>query len=339
MTRQQVWFDEERPLGENDPLFEIKPGCHGLVHPVFLGESLLGTLTVGKSASRIPSIEHARQVFSAGDANVVGTFADYLAIQIVNTRLHEEQLSNRLTAHALGIARGIQQSLLPKSLPDISGFSLAGYCESAQQVGGDFYDVIKVSDSSLLLVIADVMGKGVPAAMFAVVLRTLLRAAPELNTDPAALLGRVNKLLFEELSGVDMFITAQLALVDRQAKTLTVASAGHCPLLLSDRHSGTVRSVAPEGMPLGILLSNEFKNEVISMPERWSLLMFTDGVTEGMQETANATAMDRLIDWFKQTATSTQTADELGNALISQLKQAQSEHTVNDDETFLVMCH
>src|SRR5207244_13408913 len=107
-----------------------------------------------------------------------------------------------------------------KTRPPLTGFGLAGYCESARQVGGDFYDVVKLSDHSLLMVIADVMGKGIPAAMFAATLRSLLRALPELTHQPSELLSRVNRLLFDELSEVDMFITAQLVYVDASQRRL-----------------------------------------------------------------------------------------------------------------------
>src|SRR6185503_15833404 len=125
------------------------------------------------------------------------------------------------------IARNIQQSLLPKAFPALSGYELAGFCRSARQVGGDFYDVLPLGEDLVLLVVADVMGKGVPAALFAATLRTLVRTTAEWTQRPSELLARINRLMFDELSSVDMFITAQLVLVDTRQKQLTVAAAGH----------------------------------------------------------------------------------------------------------------
>src|SRR5436309_4176790 len=252
-NRQDVWFDEHKLLGSDDPLRRLKPGSLGLVHPFYFGDTLIGTVTVGKTVSRVP--------FSAAQTNVVHTFADFLAIQIVNTRIQEEQVNNLLMARDLQIAKNIQRSLLVKTVPQLPGFGLAGYCESARQVGGDFYDVVKVSDHSLLMIIADVMGKGIPAAMFAATLRSLLRALPELTHHPSELLSRVNRLLFDELSDVDMFITAQLAYVDAKQRRLVTASAGHCPLLLAVAGNVAGTSLAPEGMPLGILPDTPFSDE------------------------------------------------------------------------------
>ncbi|PYK59548.1 MAG: hypothetical protein DME21_12920, partial [Verrucomicrobia bacterium] len=200
VNRQDLWFDQQKTLGPDDPLRRVKPDSLGLVHPFYFGDTLIGALTVGKTISRVP--------FSAAQTNVVHTFADFLAIQIVNAHFQEERVNNLLVSRDLQIAKNIQRSLLMKTVPQLPGFGLAGYCESARQVGGDFYDAVKLSDHALLLIIADVMGKGIPAAMFAAILRSLLRALPELTNQPSELLSRVNRLLFDELSEVDMFITA-----------------------------------------------------------------------------------------------------------------------------------
>ena len=143
-----------------------------------------------------------------------------------------ELTDHRLLAHELEIARGIQQSLLPRTFPKLRGFEISGFCLSARQVGGDFYDVIAPEPGKALLVVADVMGKGIPAALFGATLHTLIRAAVESTFQPAALLKRVNRLIFDDLSRVDMFITASVALVDTFEETISVANAGHCPLLL-----------------------------------------------------------------------------------------------------------
>ena len=269
LAREDVWFDHLCPLKSADPLGKIRPGSVGLVHPIFLGDTLVGTLTIAKSAGT--------GAFTAVQANVVHTFSDFLAIQIVNSRYTEELVRNRLVSRELEIAKTIQRSLLPKSIPRLSGYGLAGFCESANQVGGDFYDVIKIGDDALLLIIADVMGKGIPAAMFAAILRSLLRAVPEWMNQPAALLGRVNRLLFEELSGVDMFITAQLVYVDSKARKITTASAGHCPVLLTVSTDGSVKALAPEGLPLGILPDTTFANHTESIPKNCRILLYTDG--------------------------------------------------------------
>jgi len=330
-SRCAVWFDESRPLEPADPLGRVKPGSYGLVHPICFSGNLIGTLALGKT----PPSEPAGLVFTASQTNVIGTFAEFLAIQVVNTRFQEEQVASRLVAHELQIANNIQQSLLLKTLPQLPGFELAAHCRSAQQVGGDFYDVLRVNDHSLLLVVADVMGKGVPAAMFAVILRTLLRAAPELTHQPSALLTRVNRLLFEDLSGVDMFITAQLAHVDARERRIVTASAGHCPLLVAS--GGGVRQFSPEGMPLGILPETTFSDEIIDLPRDTRVLLYTDGLIEAVNAAGERYGEERLAQWLQASSSARRTAEELKRELAESLREFQRNTVLNDDETFLIM--
>ena len=329
LAREDVWFDHLSPLKAGDPLAKIRPGSTGLVHPIFLGNSLIGTLTIARSAGS--------GAFTAVQANVVHTFSDFLAIQIVNSRYTDELLRSRLVSRELEIAKTIQRSLLPKTIPHLSGYGLAGFCESAHQVGGDFYDVIKINDDAVLLIIADVMGKGIPAAMFAAILRSLLRAVPEWMNQPAALLGRVNRLLFEELSGVDMFITAQLVYVDSRARRITAASAGHCPLLLALDGEGNVKSLSPEGLPLGILPETTFSNQTEILPRNSRVLLYTDGLTEARNASGEFFGQERLTRWLRKASQSKKNAEELKDDLARELVGFQSSANLSDDQTFLIM--
>lgn len=329
LTGQDVWFDEQRPLERTDPLGAVKTECIGLVHPFFAGDALIGTLTVGKRKES----PH----FTAVHANVIHTFADFLAIQIVNARFQEEQFATRIVSRELEIAKNIQRSLLPKALPHLPGYTLAGYCESARQVGGDFYDVLRINDHAVLLIIADVMGKGIPAAIFAAILRSVLRAVPEWTTDPAALLSRVNRLLYEELSGVDMFITAQLVFVDTRERRLVAASAGHCPTLLSNGRTGSVKALSPEGLPLGILSETTFSSQTEELGKQHRVLLYTDGLTEARNAMGEFYGQDRLLRWFQQNGGQCKTAEELKCGLAAELERFQGNSLLNDDQTFLVL--
>ncbi len=333
ITRKPVWFDANHPMPPAGMLIKAKPGAVGLVHPILLGDQLIGTVTLGKASP--PLQDQNDPVFTAAHTNVVNTFADFLAIQIASARYQEEQFSRRLVTHELEIANNIQRSLLLTSLPQLPGFNLAAFCRSAHEVGGDFYDVLKINEYSLLLVIADVMGKGIPAAMFAAILRTLLRAAPELTHQPAALLTRVNRLLFPELSGVDMFITAQLAFVDSRARRMVAASAGHCPLAIA--RAGQVKTFAPEGMPLGILEDSLFQEEAVELPENCRVLLYTDGLPDALNSRREHFGQQRLMDWLGRTPGTHQSAEELKDELAGKLAQHQINTTLNDDQTFLIM--
>jgi serine phosphatase RsbU (regulator of sigma subunit) len=203
-------------------------------------------------------------------------------------------------------------------------------------VGGDFYDVVRIDEYSVLLIIADVMGKGVPAAMFAAILRSVLRGAPELATQPAALMARVNRLLFEELSEVEMFITVQLAFVDVQAREIIIASAGHPPALLTSRETSSPKLISPEGMPLGILSDQVFAEAKESLPRNSRLLFYTDGLPEARNLAGQLFGQEQLENWISQSA-ALRTAEELKDSLATRLKHFLQDAAPNDDQTFLIL--
>lgn len=328
ILRKTISFDEHSAIAAADPI-RLKPRARGLVYPVFVNDELLGTLAIGKNGKAGAATQ---PVFTKSQRNAIASFAQFLAIQIANARAQESSAANRISARELEIAGSIQRSLLLKELPTLTGFELAAFCRSADQVGGDFYDVLKLGDHTALFVIADVMGKGVLAAMFAAILRAVLRATPELNREPAALLSRVNRLLFDELSEVDMFITAQLAFVDAKARKLIVGSAGHCPLLMAD--ASGVKSLSPEGMPLGILPDTEFVSETVNLPEHCRVLLYTDGVTEATNAAGERFGQERLMEWLNHTRGP---AGELQANLASRLAEFQFKTGLNDDQTFLMI--
>lgn len=327
--RKDILFNAENPLDQNDPIQSMQPTKVGLIHPFYFAETLIGTLTIGKKSNDRP--------FTAAHVNVIHTLADFLAIQIVNARIYEEQLNHRLVTRELEIANEIQRALLPKKLPQLRGFGLAGYCQSARHVGGDFFDVVSINEHSALLIIADVMGKGIPAAMFAAILRSILRGAPELADQPAALLSRVNGLLHEELSEVDMFITAQLAFVDVQARELVIASAGHCPALIFSGDNPEPKLISPEGMPLGILRDTLFTELREKLSHDCRVVFYTDGVTESRNPNEEFFGHQRLVQCVGTRVSGVNTAEQLKKSLAAELNDFQEQATPGDDQTFLIL--
>jgi serine phosphatase RsbU (regulator of sigma subunit) len=299
-----------------------------------MGQSLTGTLTVGKADASQP-------LFTATQLQVVRIFADYLAIQIVNAKFHEERIANRLISREMEIAKNIQRALLPKSISPLRNFRLAGFCESAREVGGDFYDVIPLSADTLLLIVADVMGKGVPAAMFAAVfaatVRGLVLASPCWARQPSRLLSSVNRQMAEELSDVDMFITAQLVFVDVAKRELVAANAGHCPLLVGAVDKTEVLIVSPKGIPLGILPDATFADEIIALEKDCRILLYTDGLTEARDAEGQFFGQERLASLFKQSLARNHTAEQLKQQIATESMRFKSNTILHDDQAFLIL--
>ncbi len=330
-TRQDIWFSPEEPLDKNDPLRAAMPVGNGLCHAFFVADQLVGTATLNRLAANRP--------FTAAQVNLLHTFVDFLAIQIVNARLLDERTATRVTRRELEIAAEIQRSLLPAQLPACPPFTLAAACQSALQVGGDFYDAIAAQDGAVLLVIADVMGKGVPAALFAAVLRSTIRSMPQLFSQPGELLGAVNRVLFSDLSRVDMFITAKLVYLDPRRGELLSASAGHCPLLVWQHGELQARAPGKAGFPLGIEPNATYPQNVHALPPGAAALLYTDGLSETRAAGGELLGGERLERLLAETAAQTSDAEMGKLFLLDRLTAYRGDMALSDDQTFVLIRH
>jgi serine phosphatase RsbU (regulator of sigma subunit) len=289
---------------------------------------LVGVLTAGRYSQQAP--------FSAVQVNILHTFADFLGIALRNAWIREQQIRVRLVTHELEIAANIQRSLLPTRLPEPHGFRLAGHSQSANEVGGDLFDVMKVDKTGVLLVIADVMGKGVPAALFAAILRNQIRARPDLASHPGNFMAWLNQVLFTDLDRVDMFITVQLVFLDPEARELRVASAGHCPLLVAYPEDRVVE-IAADGPPLGISRHAEFPEPVIHLAQGARVLMLTDGLTELRDPEGSLLGLDAIKTWLYDAALRRRPAPEAHDALLEFARAFRRTAQLRDDLTFIVV--
>jgi serine phosphatase RsbU (regulator of sigma subunit)/anti-sigma regulatory factor (Ser/Thr protein kinase) len=313
----------------DEPLRVMGAEATGLVCPLSFGGVLVGTLAIGCRTGDFP---HG----SAQD-EVVRTFAEFLAIQTLNRGRQKEAMRHRVVTRELEIAQEIQHLLLPRTLPQLAGFGLAGGWQSAREVGGDFYDAIALDGNSLLLLIADVMGKGVPAALFATTMRGLLRGLAEHTTDPGRFLSGLNRLLFPELSAVNMFITAQVAHVNLTTRRVTAASAGHCPLLYVPPGQGAVTALATEGLPIGVLPDTVYREATTVLGTPASLLLHTDGLTDVRNSAGRAFGQRRLRAWLGANFVPGRPAAEVRDHLSTELNRFRGDAAMVDDQAFLLL--
>ena len=326
--RMDVWFDAAHPVPETDPLFALAGRGGGFSHPIVINDRLLGVLSVGR--------HQADAGFQAGQVSIIQTFADFLGIQIRNTQFQQQQLQTRLTARELEIAAEIQRSLLPKQLPAIPGFQLIGHYQSARQVGGDFYDAFLTQEGGVLLAIADVMGKGVPAAMFAAIFRSQLRAGAERAGTPGAMLTWLNRSLFPDLDQVEMFITAELVYFPPAGRILQLAAAGHPPLLVAGADGG-VQAVDNSGLPLGVMPDTVYTDRPLTLPAGANVLLFTDGFTEARDRSGKLLWLEPMEKCLAYAAKHRQPAEYTKRALIALVEAYQEGFPPGDDQTFLLL--
>src|SRR6266404_5110133 len=158
----------------------------------------------------------------------------------------------------------------------------------------------------------------------------------ELHVRPAEVLARINELLFDDLSVVNMFITVQMLLLDSRQRRGVIGNAGHCPLLLANGRSQTIQTVAPEGMPLGIMRDAAFDEAVISLEPDCRLLLYTDGLTDSRNAAGEPFGQQRLEQWLAARVDRPNSAAALKEGLIAALKDFESTSPLRDDRTFLI---
>jgi serine phosphatase RsbU (regulator of sigma subunit) len=212
---------------------------------------------------------------------ILSGIAHQTALTLENARLQSEATTAERIERELEVARGIQTSFLPDKFPVESGWDVAAFYRAARQVGGDFYDFFQVSDQQWAIVVADVADKGVPAALFMALCRTLLRAVGSNRYPPAETLARVNELLLRDTRS-DLFVTVWYGLWDAQKAEVAFASAGHNPPLVV-RADGTVEQLHTRGIALGVIPNVKLGEHLIILNPGDLLVAYTDGVTEALR--------------------------------------------------------
>jgi sigma-B regulation protein RsbU (phosphoserine phosphatase) len=195
----------------------------------------------------------------------------------------------------LNIAHEIQQSFLPESVPSLRGFDLAAVSHPAKEVGGDFYDFIPISDDEIGLVIADVSGKSVPAALFMVLSRAMVRATATGNKAVSKVAEKANDLIAADAKS-GMFVTLFYAILNQKSRTLRYVNAGHNPPVVLNGGTGDLTFLKARGIAMGVVERFEMEERVIQIDEGDVVVFYTDGVTEAVDEGFDQFGVDRLVE-------------------------------------------
>lgn len=327
ISRQDQWFDGGSDIHRDDPLSSHGSDVSGIAHPVETGGDVIGVLTFG--------VSHAHWEPKARDINVARSLGDFLGTLLHSLRSRDESNHSRLIKRELQIAADIQRSLLPAELPQSATLQCAGHLTTVGEVGGDFLDGIALADGGRLFVIADVMGKGVPAALFATAFRSLLHSHLDLATQPGELMQRLNTALFTELDRADMFITVQLAYVSADGLTLRTCGAGHGPMLMADGRS--VSEISADGPPLGIVADFNYPQHEVGLRGVTHLLMYTDGLSDPTLPAGCGLGQEMLHEWLTSTAVEGIDAWSCRDSLLNLHSIHQDKARAHDDATFVVL--
>ena len=230
-----------------------------------------------------------------------------LEVTIDRTLSHVEEWKDALLSrdklvalqNELDVASKMQQSILPAEFPGGPDYGVFGTMKSARNVGGDFFDVVRLSGDKLGLAIADVSDKGVPAALFMMSARTLLKGAAIGTLHPGEVLRTVNELLHEDNESM-MFVTVVYVVFNPETGSLTYANGGHNPPLIVHADGSTTLLPSTDGLALGVVPDYEFQQRTVNLDRGETLVLYTDGVTEAMNAAAEEFGVERLKGIFRE---------------------------------------
>jgi sigma-B regulation protein RsbU (phosphoserine phosphatase) len=296
--------------------------------PMFLQGRLIGLINVGPKLSG--------KVYSQEDIDLLSTVGGQAAIAIENARLHQSEIEIQRFEKELALARDIQQSLLPKSDPVVSGLDISGVSIPALTVGGDYFDYIELGDGRLLVVVGDVSGKGVSAALYMSKIQGMIQVIAPMHEHPRDMLIQVNRRIYESIERKS-FITMILALFDLRRKEVLICRAGHSKALIGV--NGTLEYLRGGGIGLGLERGPVFEQELeeIRKPlDPNSLFVFySDGLTEAMNDRDVPFGEETVFDIVKSKRSLT--AQQLQQTILTSIEEHRGSAEQNDDLTVVVV--
>lgn len=253
--------------------------------PIIQDKQIIGALNV--ESDRLAA-------FSTDDLDILSFFADATAISIEKAMLHRSLLQKQLLDEQLKTAQAVQSRLIPDQAPDIPGYDIGGAYLPAFAIGGDYFDYIPLPDGRLGIVLADVSGDGVPAALIMSAFRALLRTQVKDGTAPASACACMNALL-PDLTDYADFVTAVYGILEPQAGTFTYTNCGHPPLLFL-RGDASVEQHKIGGPALGVYDEPPFETGHITLQHGEMIILYTDGLVEIADSEGNAFGPEQLAE-------------------------------------------
>lgn len=231
---------------------------------------------------------------------LLASIANQAALTIANARLHGQLLRRERLEQDLRNARRIQNSFLPTEPPQVAGYEFVDWYDPALEVGGDFYDFIELPNNQVLVAVGDVSGKGITAALMMAKMTSNLRFFAGGTSEPAALLQKLNQVALT--SATDMFVTILVMLLDWQNHMVRMSNAGHCYPMLRGADGHVERVEGGNGYPVGITQEAQFPEATFSVKPGEMLCVFSDGITEAMNEDEELFGYSKLSDAMEQAA-------------------------------------
>jgi serine phosphatase RsbU (regulator of sigma subunit) len=303
-----------------------------LISPLKVKEKIIGVINMADKPFH--------KSYSSGDMKLLASISSQAALSIYNSMLIRELKENERIQKEMEIAEAVQKNLLPAKAPEISGIDLAGRCLSAKRVGGDYYDFFPTpGEGGLGIVIADISGHSVSAAIMMAITRGLLQSEAIRNNGPATLLADVNRLLFHDLESSELFITMIYASYCPKRRSISLSNGGHNPPLLFRARSKRPEFLESDGMAIGFLPEVAFEERRLRLHRGDLLVLYTDGIIEAEDPHGNPFGMDRFISLLAKNRgrSSGDVLEKSYQAVLKYIGQDDPHHVQEDDITLVVM--
>lgn len=283
---------------------------------------------------------HATKAFQYGfdqdDIDVLTTFADHVTIAIENSKLIAKSLERERFQQEMMVAQRMQKRLLPQKIPQYSGLDVAALSEPSLEVGGDYYDFVALDPYRFGVVVGDVSGKGVSAAFYMAEVKGIFQSLSRVAASPRDLLLRANEALADSLER-NAFISLLYAIFDTRKSTVTLARAGHCPMIHISGSS--TKDVRPTGLGLGLTHEKIFEESTqettISLKTGDVCIFYTDGLTESRNSDGDEFGVDRLVNVCVNTRRNS--AESIKTSILQEVRNYTGNSSYGDDMTLVVV--
>jgi len=314
-----------KPIGYNEVELNHKPlldiGVE-LIVPMQIKNETKGLILLGKRNNKLP--------YSKSDIEFVSSVGSLAIISIENARLFKETLEKQRLEKDLEIARNIQQNLLPKNIPELSNIEVAAYNSSARMVGGDYFDIVKLDNENLLVAVADVSGKGVPASLLMANLQAFLKSIYKQKLPLSDATNLLNDLVAENTT-LGSFITFFWGIFNNISKEFTYVNAGHNPPLYVK--NGSIKKLKKGGIILGVLPTNiPYLSETVKLEQNDVIVLFTDGITEAMNKNFEEYSDEQLEKLIKEVYIDT------ASQILEKIKLSVDEFTYGAEQSDDITC-
>lgn len=319
---------------------EANPGklTDDLKHSKYKSIIALPIMVQNKQIGFIVLLNEVSEAFNREMVNIITTFVNQASVSLENLSLIQESIENERYKEQLKIAKNVQKSLLPKELVNNDHLTVSAYSMAADEVGGDYYDILEYRENRFGLIIGDVSGKGTSAAFQMAQMKGIFHSLANQGISPSDFNKKANLALSHCLER-SSFITSTYFDINTEENILTFSRAGHCPSLFYCKNENSVDYLKCDGMGLGMVRNSSYEDYVHSNTVSYhagdTLLLYTDGITEAKNQEEEQFGSDRLKESF--TAHASKEPDQVKEGIKNDLSQFIGEMIIDDDYTLVVV--